>query len=72
MGYPGPAAARQPASPANEEQQALVDALREEQEGQPDLAEMMKEAREKAAGAENDLFSAYNAYRWAVDYGILN
>ena len=34
MGYPGPAAARQPASPANEEQQALVDALREEQEGQ--------------------------------------
>ena len=52
MGYPGPAAARQPASPANEEQQALVDALREEQEGQPDLAEMMKEAREKAAERE--------------------
>ena len=52
MGYPGPAAARQPASPANEEQQALVDALREEQEGQPDLAEMMKEAREKAADRE--------------------
>ena len=32
----------------------------------------LKEAREKAAGAENDLFSAYNTYRWAVDYGIIN
>ena len=30
------------------------------------------EAREKVAKAENDLFSAYNTYRWAVDYGILN
>ena len=32
----------------------------------------LKEAREKVAGAENDLFSAYNTYRWAVDYGIMN
>lgn len=32
----------------------------------------LKEAREKVAGAENDLFSAWNTYRWAVDYGILN
>ena len=32
----------------------------------------LSEAKEKVAGAENDLFSAYNTYRWAVDYGILN
>ena len=32
----------------------------------------LKEAQEKVAGAENDLLSAYNTYRWAVDYGILN
>lgn len=32
----------------------------------------LNEAKEKVAGAENDLFSAYNTYRWAVDYGILN
>ena len=32
----------------------------------------VKEAREKVSGAENDLFSAYNTYRWAVDYGIMN
>jgi len=32
----------------------------------------LKEAREKVAGGENDLFSAYNTYRWAVDYGIMN
>lgn len=32
----------------------------------------VKEAQEKVEGAENDLFSAYNNYRWAVDYGILN
>lgn len=37
-----------------------------------EAGDKLKEAREKAAGAENDLFSAYNAYRWAVDYGILN
>ena len=30
------------------------------------------EAQEKVSGAENDLFSSYNTYRWAVDYGILN
>ena len=27
---------------------------------------------EKVSGAENDLFSSYNTYRWAVDYGIMN
>ena len=32
----------------------------------------LKEAEERVSGAENDLFSAYNTYRWAVDYGILN
>ena len=32
----------------------------------------LKEAQEKVAGAENDLLSAYNTYRWAVDYGIMN
>ena len=70
MGYPGPAAARQPASPANEEQQALVDALREEQEGQPDLAEMMKEAREKAAERE-DMFKLPKNSRRYGDTAII-
>ena len=37
---------------ARQEQTALVEALREEREGQPDVAEMMKEAREKAAERE--------------------
>ena len=37
-----------------------------------EAGDKLKEAQEKVAGAENDLFSAYNAYRWAVDYGILN
>ena len=32
----------------------------------------VKAAQETVAGAENDLFSAYNTYRWAVDYGIMN
>lgn len=64
VGYPGPAAARQPASPANEEQQALVDALREEQEGRPDLAEMMKEAREKAAEREEMFKLPKNSRRY--------
>ena len=70
MGYPGPAAARQPTSPANEEQQALVDALREEQEGQPDLAEMMKEAREKAAERE-DMFKLPKNSRRYGDTAII-
>ncbi len=70
MGYPGPAAARQPASPENEEQQALVDALREEQEGQPDLAEMMKEAREKAAERE-DMFKLPKNSRRYGDTAII-
>lgn len=42
------------------------------QNGLLEAEDKLKEAREKAAGAENDLFSAYNTYRWAVDYGILN
>ena len=29
-------------------------------------------AREAVSSAANDLFSAYNTYRWAVDYGIIN
>lgn len=37
-----------------------------------EAGDKLKEAREKVAGAENDLFSAYNTYRWAVDYGIMN
>jgi len=32
----------------------------------------VSEAQEKVDSASNDLFSAYNTYRWAVDYGILN
>ncbi len=32
----------------------------------------VSEAQEKVDGAANDLFSAYNNYRWAVEYGILN
>ena len=37
-----------------------------------EAGDKLKEAEEKVAGAENDLFSSYNTYRWAVDYGILN
>ena len=69
-GYPGPSAGRPPASPANEEQQALVDALREEQEDQPDLAEMMKEAREKAAERE-DMFKLPKNSRRYGDTAII-
>ena len=29
-------------------------------------------AQDTVSGAERDLFTAYNNYRWAVDYGILN
>lgn len=32
----------------------------------------VKSAQETVEGAEVDLFTAYNNYRWAVDYGILN
>lgn len=42
------------------------------QNGLLEAGDKLKEAREKVAGAENDLFSAYNTYRWAVDYGIIN
>lgn len=37
-----------------------------------EAGDKLKEAQEKVAGAESDLFSAYNTYRWAVDHGILN
>lgn len=55
------AAAQLKQSQGNLSQNALLEA-----------GDKLKEAREKVAGAENDLFSAYNTYRWAVDYGILN
>ena len=42
------------------------------QNGLLEAEDKLKEAKEKVAGAENDLFSAYNTYRWAVDYGIMN
>lgn len=42
------------------------------QNGLLEAEDKLKEAQEKVAGAENDLFSAYNTYRWAVDYGIMN
>ena len=37
-----------------------------------EAGDKVAEARETVAKAENDLFSAYNTYRWAVDYGIMN
>lgn len=32
----------------------------------------LQEAEEAVASAQNDLFSAYNSYCWAVEHGILN
>lgn len=55
------AAAQLKQSQGNLSQNALLEA-----------GDKLTEAQEKVAGAENDLFSAYNTYRWAVDYGILN
>lgn len=55
------AAAQLQQSQGNISQNALLEA-----------EDKLKEAREKVAGAENDLFSAYNTYRWAVDCGIIN
>lgn len=37
-----------------------------------DAADAVSEAQEKVDGAAIDLFSAYNNYCWAVQYGILN
>lgn len=37
-----------------------------------DAADEVTAAQEKVDNAAIDLFSAYNSYRWAVDYGILN
>ena len=42
------------------------------QNGLLEAEDKLKEAKEKVASGENDLFSAYNTYRWAVDYGIMN
>ena len=28
-------------------------------------------AQDTVSGADRDLFTAYNNYRWAVDYGLL-
>lgn len=49
---------------AGEDQQALADALREEQENQPSLAEMMKQAREKAAEREKMFKLPKNSQRY--------
>lgn len=53
-----------PQAPSQKEQQALVDALREERESQPNLAEMMKEAREKAAEREKMFQLPKNSRRY--------
>jgi len=37
-----------------------------------EAADEVTQAQEKVDGAAVDLFSAWNNYRWAVDYGILN
>ncbi|MBE6963941.1 MAG: TolC family protein [Ruminococcaceae bacterium] len=37
-----------------------------------DAKDSVREAEETVQTAANNLFSAYNSYRWAVDYGILN
>ena len=37
-----------------------------------DAKDGVREAEEAVATAANNLFSAYNSYRWAVDHGILN
>ena len=42
------------------------------QNGLLEAEDKLKQAGEKVAAGENDLFSAYNTYRWAVDYGIMN
>lgn len=53
-----------PQAPSQKDQQALVDALREERESQPNLAEMMKEAREKAAEREKMFQLPKNSRRY--------
>ena len=37
-----------------------------------DAKDALAEAKDGALDAERELFSQYRAYRWAVDYGILN
>ena len=49
--YPGQAAPGQEAVPTQEEQKALAEALKEQEDDQKTLVDMMKEAREKAEAA---------------------
>lgn len=51
-------------APSAKEQKAMVDALRKERESQPDLSEMMKEAREKAAEREKMFQLPKNSRRY--------
>ena len=59
--YQSPAASGQA---AGAEQQTLADALKKEQEGQPSLAEMIKESREKAAEREKMFQLPKNSRRY--------
>lgn len=61
--YPGQTASSQAAG-VREEQKALADALQEERDSQPDLVEMMKEAREKAAEQAEKLKLPKNSRRY--------
>ena len=60
--YAPKAALQRTASPA--EEQALTDALKEQQESRPDLSELMKEAREKAAEREKMFKLPQNSRRY--------
>jgi len=51
-------------APAQEEHKALADALREQEESQPTLVEMMQEAREKAAEREKMFKLPTNSQRY--------
>ena len=62
--YQKQAAAGPAAASAQEDQQALVDALKEERESQPDLVELMKEAREQAAEREKMFQLPKNSRRY--------
>jgi len=62
--YQSQTAPGQAAAPAQEEQKALADALKEQEAGQPTLVEMMKEAREKAAEREKMFKLPTNSRRY--------
>lgn len=57
-------AASEQNSTAQAEQKSLAEALREEQDSQPDLTQMMKEAREKAAEREKMFQLPKNSRRY--------